>query len=353
MIHGGDITTYKEEFGCEPIDFSANITPLGLPNEIKQEIINSLDSIQHYPDPLCRELKTAISKKENVAYDNIICGNGASDIIYQLIYAIKPRNAMILAPTFAEYEEALKVLKCDIDYYLLKEKNGFNIKKDILRHISGYLDIVFICQPNNPTGLLCDIDILTKMIEKCQKTETYIVIDECFIDFLENDDKVSMIKLIENNPFLIIIKAFTKMYALAGIRLGYGVTCNQDIIKSMQAITQPWAISTLAQKSGVIATTLNDYVNDVKKVVKEERSFLTMNLMLLGYIVYPASANYILFKSEIQDNTLDTKLRQKGIMIRNCSNYIGLNDWFYRIAIKTRYDNEKLINALKEIESER
>lgn len=352
MIHGGDITTYKEEFGSAPIDFSANISPLGLPQEIKDELTHALDDIIHYPDPLCRELTQAIATKDNINYDNIICGNGASEIIYQLIYTIKPMNALVLAPTFAEYEEALKTLKCDIEYYLLEEKNSFQIKKNILNKISSYLDIVFICQPNNPTGVLCEPEILEKMIAKCQKTGTYIVIDECFIDFLEEDEKYSMMRLIENNPYLIIIKAFTKMYALAGLRLGYGVTSNLDLLQLMKSRTQPWAVSSLAQRAGVIATGLDEYVNKVKAIVKEERTYLTKNLMLLGFHVYPTYANYILFKSEIQDDKLDIKLREKGIMIRNCSNYIGLDEWFYRVAIKSHEENEKLIEILKIIGSE-
>lgn len=352
MVHGGDITTYKEEFGVEPIDFSANISPLGLPEEIKEELINSIDDIKNYPDPLCRELTKAIAKKDSIPYENIICGNGASEIIYQLIYSIKPRNALILAPTFAEYELGLRTLNCDIEYYLLQEKFSFQIQKNILNKISSYLDIVFICQPNNPTGTLCEPEILEKMIAKCQKTGTYIVIDECFIDFLEEEEKYSMMKLIENNPYLIIIKAFTKMYALAGIRLGYGVTCNHELIQLMRERNQPWSVSTLAQRAGVVATTLEDYVKQVKEIVKVERTYLTTNLMMLGYTVYPTYANYILFKSEIQDDKLDIKLRNKGIMIRNCSNYIGLEEWFYRIAIKSRDDNEKLIQALKLIQTE-
>lgn len=351
MIHGGDITTYKKEYGKEPIDFSANISPLGLPQEIKDELTNSLDSLINYPDPLCRELTEAIAQKENQPFENIICGNGASEIIYQLIYAIRPRNALVLAPTFAEYEQALKSLKCDIEYYLLEEKYAFQVKKNILNKISSYLDIVFICNPNNPTGLLCDPEILEKMILKCQKTGTYIVIDECFIDFLEEEQKNSMIRLIENNPYLIIIKAFTKMYALAGLRLGYGITSNCDLLKSMKAITQPWSVSSLAQRAGVVATTLDDYVNEVKSVVKEQRTYLTTNLMLLGYTVFPTYTNYILFKSEVQDDKLDLKLKEQGIMIRNCSNYIGLEDWYYRIAIKNKEDNEKLINGLKSIQN--
>ncbi len=352
LIHGGDITTYQEEFGTEPIDFSANISPLGLPKEIKDELISSIDDIKNYPDPLCRKLVRAIAQKENIDEKNILCTNGASEFIYNLIYSIKPKNALILAPTFAEYELALKTLNCDIEYYILEEKYSYTIRKNIINKISSYLDIVFICNPNNPTGIVCEPEILEKMIAKCEKTGTFIVIDECFIDFLEDEQNYSMIKLIENNKNLIIIKAFTKMYALAGLRLGYGITSNHELLNFMRERNQPWSVSSLAQKAGVIATSLDDYVEDVKKIVKEERTYLTTSLMMLGYTVYPTYANYILFKSEIQDDKLDEKLRKHGIMIRNCSNYIGLEEWYYRIAIKNHTDNEKLIETLKLIESE-
>lgn len=352
MIHGGDITTYQEEFGNKPIDFSANISPLGLPKEIKDEIINSIDDIVNYPDPLCRNLVNAIATKENIPEENILCTNGASEFILNVIYAINPKNALILAPTFAEYELGLKTLNCDVEYYLLEEKYSYTIRKNIINKISSYLDIVFICNPNNPTGVVCDTEILEKMINKCKKTGTYIVIDECFIDFLEEEQQHSMLRLIEDNPYLIIIKAFTKMYALAGLRLGYGITSNHELLELMKKRTQPWAVSSLAQKAGIVATSLDEYVIKVKQLVKEERTFLTQNLMMLGFTVFPTYANYILFKSEIQDDKLDSKLREKGIMIRNCSNYIGLEDWYYRIAIKNREDNEKLIETLKLIGNE-
>lgn len=352
LIHGGDITTYQEEYGKEPIDFSANISPLGLPNEIKEEIISSIDDIKNYPDPLCRNLVKAISKKENIDEKNILCTNGASEFIFNLIYAIKPKNALVLAPTFAEYEQALKTLNCDIEYYILQEKYSYAIQKNILNKISSYLDIIFICNPNNPTGVVCEPEILEKMITKCQKTGTHIVIDECFIDFLEDEEKYSMIRLIQENQNLIIIKAFTKMYALAGLRLGYGITSNHELLELMKQRNQPWSVSSLAQKAGVVACSLDEYVSNVKEIVKEERRYLTKNLIVLGYTVYPTYANYILFKSEIQDDKLDLKLKKHGIMIRNCSNYIGLEQWYYRVAIKNHDDNEKLITTLKLIGSE-
>lgn len=344
MIHGGDITTFTREFGSIPIDFSANISPLGLPSQIKQELITSLDNIINYPDPLCRELTRAIARKDSQPYDNIICGNGASDTIFQLVNAVKPKTALVLAPTFAEYELALKSVGCQVEYYLLQEELDFQIQGDILDKVSNEVDIIFICQPNNPTGMVCDPVLLEKLVLRCQETQTYIAIDECFVDFLEDEERYSMLKLIEGNPYLIIIKAFTKMYAIAGLRLGYGVSSNHELLKLMRESSQAWGVSSLAQRAGVVACSLEEYVDQVKAIIPLEREYLSSNLGRLGYTVFPSFVNYIFFKSDTPQ--LDLILRRKGFMIRNCSNYVGLSQGYYRIAVKNRADNEKLIHAL-------
>ena len=345
LVHGGDI--YSKKHIENLVDFSANINPFGMPESVKQAIIENVDLYTNYPDPLCRELREAIAINEGCRMDNVICGNGAADIIFKIAIAIKPKKALLLAPTFAEYEEAIKLVNGEIDYYRLTEENDFNIKKDILDKINDTVDIMFICNPNNPTGLAIRKEEMINIVEKCKKCNTILVVDECFIDFLVNEEEYSISKYIDKYDNLIILKAFTKIYAMAGIRLGYMLSSNNELNKNISNIGQPWSVSTIASKCGVAALKEREFVNETKKYIAKNREYLICELRKLGLKVIDGKANYLLFKAENKD--LKLKLEEEGILIRSCNNYIGLDSTYYRIAVKSEIDNERLIKALKKL----
>lgn len=350
MIHGGDITTYEQKYGKKPIDFSANISPIPIPSKIRESIVSSIDLMVNYPDPLCRNLCKAISLKENLDQKFVLAGNGASDLIYRLVLAKKPKKAMVLAPTFAEYEQALNIVDCDIFYYNLKEENDYNVTNDILNYIDETLDMIIICQPNNPTGQICEKKLLQFILEKCNKNKILMMIDECFIDFLEEEKEYSMVDFVRCNSNLFILKAFTKMYSLAGVRLGYCLCSNEELLDKMSVMGQPWSVSTIAQNCGITALSLDDHVNKVLDIIKIEREYLLTNLSRLNFKTYNSYTNYILFKS--LDVKLDIKLSEKGFMIRNCSNYHNLGEGYFRIAVKNNEENVLLINALESLVNE-
>lgn len=349
--HGGDIYALSREDNRaleDIIDFSANINPLGIPQAMKEAMRGAIDKCEAYPDPQCRRLIEAITQFEKVPYSFITCGNGAADIIFRLVYAIRPKKAMLLAPTFSEYEEALRAVEAELCYYLLQEKEQFKVTEAILECMDDTIDMLFICNPNNPTGQVTEKALLEKILKKCEKHKILLVIDECFNDFLEEPDIYTMKALLQESEYLFILKAFTKMYAIPGVRLGYGMTSNQEICRGIEASGQAWSVSVIAQEAGIWATQEEDYVLRTKKLIAQERTYLKQQLEQIGMRVYEPFVNYIFFKNPYGID-LSYGLRKQGILIRSCSNYNGLDKQYYRVAIKTHQLNEKLIEAFRKI----
>jgi threonine-phosphate decarboxylase len=358
LIHGGDIYSAQEQLSLmenppEILDFSANINPLGIPEGVKQAIIKSIDSYNAYPDPLCRELIINLANFEKVPKSSLLCGNGAADIIYRLVYAKKPGKAMVLAPTFAEYEEALNVVSCKVVHYELKAEKAFQVEEDFLDAIQPDMDMLFICNPNNPTGQLVGKEMIFRILQRCKTLNVLCVIDECFNDFLEEPKKYSAKEYLEEFNNLLIIKAFTKIYALAGLRLGYCITSNEKLLKEIIKAGQPWSVSIVAQIAGIQAMQEQEYLIRTKKLICEERKYLTRSLESLGISVIASTVNYIFIRWPYnKKNSLHKMLFEKGILIRNCDNYYGLSQGYYRICIKQHEDNVVLIDTLRRLEKQ-
>lgn len=345
--HGGDIYSYINENQKKPIDFSANINPFGLPSGVKKILRKSVNEFTAYPDIRSYYLKKALSEFENIDKESIAVGNGAADIIYRLAYAVKPKRALLLAPTFSEYETALRNINCTVDYYYLIQENNFIVKDEILTQIKNK-DILFVCNPNNPTGMLIDKDFMLKIANKCKEESCYLVIDECFIDFLENKEDYTFKSFLEDYNNVIIIKAFTKIFAMAGLRLGYCLCFNKELLYKINAANQPWSISVPAQIAGVEALKDTEYLNKTILFIKKEREYLIKKLEGLNLAVFKCFANYILFRVNKPINLYD-EFYNKGFLIRKCENFIGLDESYYRIAVKSHSDNKKLFLTLKEI----
>lgn len=338
IIHGGDIYSFDKKM----LDFSSNINPLGFSEAVYKAGCEGLKASNAYPDALCRQLRGAIADSLGLPFDDIICGNGAAELIYNIVAALKPKKILLTAPTFGEYEAA--AAGADIGYYYLREKNGFKIQEDILNYITDETDMVFICNPNNPTGVLTDKKLILKIADRCGRCGAFAVIDECFMDFAENADRYSV--LTEQRDNMLVLKAFTKLYAMPGIRLGWAVCHNRNIIDKMYGARQPWSVSVAAQKMGIAALNEKTLPMQTKALIKAERKYLEGCLDSLGINYFKSEANFILLKTEIQ---LADKLIEKGILIRKCCDYKGLGKQYYRIAVKSHRDNEILAAALSEV----
>lgn len=340
-VHGGDVYHYRD---C--LDFSANCNPLGTPESVKAAARDSLERIYEYPQVGYQPLKEAIGKYEQVDPDWIICGNGAAEVIFSVCRAGKPKKALVTGPSFAEYEQALQGVGCEVDHFWLEEEEDFRVKRDFLKALRPELDIVFLCNPNNPTGVLMDQCLLMEILKRCRELDIFLVVDECFLDFVEEPTLYTLKKVLGDYRNLFIIKAFTKRYAMPGLRLGYGLCANTRLLEKMTEENQPWNISTPAQAAGMAALLENSYVEAGRQLVFKEKAYLRERLTRLGLKVYPSMANYLFFKGP---EDLFQACLQKKVLIRDCSNYPGLSKGYYRIAVKKHVQNEILVKALEEI----
>ena len=345
-VHGGDIYSLPE--GKKIIDFSANINPLGLPKGVKNALQAAINVCADYPDPFCRKLTEKLAKYHNLDKKYVFLSNGAADVLFKLALAIKPSEALLLAPTFADYEKALGTVKCKIDYFNLFAGHPFCVDDSILSKINNDTDLVIICNPNNPTGQLTDETLLLKILNKCRSTGTYLLVDECFMDFVDQEKAFSLKKYLSEYDNLIILKAFTKTYAMAGIRLGYCLTSNADVIDKCRENGQDWSVSTLAQAAGLSALDEYEYLAKSKEYIKKERSYLLQNLHKLGFNVYGSEANYIFFSAK-NIPQLAEKLQKDSFLIRKCANYHNLDEHYYRIAVRTTSQNKLLIKAVRKL----
>ena len=345
LVHGGDWAGYRAQYGQDALDFSANVSPLGLPEGVAKAITAALATADRYPDPLCRALRAKLAVHETVPAAHILCGNGAADLIFRLVLAAKPRTALVTAPTFAEYATALETVGCTVERHFLREENDFAVTEDILNAVHPGIEMVFLCQPNNPTGQLAQPALVEALLHKCEAVGARLVVDECFLDFLPEGDTLSAKRLLQTSKHLVILKAFTKLYGMAGVRLGYCLCTDEALLARMQAAGQPWAVSSLAQAAGIAALDETEYVAQVRELIKTQRPILASGLRALGLRVIEGRANYLLFRAP---ETLGNALRQKGAVLRSCGNYPGLSACWYRTAVRTEQENRQLLALLAE-----
>ena len=345
--HGGDWAGYETEYGFLPLDFSANVSPLGLPDGVREAAIQALQDADRYPDPLCRTLRTRLAERHGIPAAQIVCGNGAADLIFRICRVLRPKKALLTAPDFGEYKRALREENCEIRTVTRRESEGFLLhREDLAGSIHG-AELLFLSNPNNPTGLVTGREELRKILKLCSNEHCVPVIDECFLDFTEGSEAQSLIPDLGQDPNLVILRAFTKIYAMAGLRLGYALCGSKAFAERLQSAGQPWPVSNIAQAAGIAALQEENYVNRLRTLISEERPRMIRALTALGLRVIPGKANYLLFCCE--DKELGEKLRKRGILIRDCRNYAGLTEGWYRIAIRSAAENDRLIHTLGEV----
>lgn len=343
QTHGGDWAAYERGYGGKPLDFSANVSPLGVPEGVRGEIARAAADCDRYPDPRCGALREAIAAAEGVSPDRVLCGNGAAELLWRIVSAAQPKRALVTAPSFAEYEAALAQSGCTVVRYAL-DPETFRLGEGVLDALEG-VDLVLLSQPNNPSGVSVDAALLRRMLARCRATGARLVLDECFIGFLDAPERCSLRGELDAYPELVVVDAFTKLYGMAGVRLGYALCADTAFLEQIRRAGPPWSVSHLAQAAGLAALREEDYVRRVRALIATERPRLYDALRGLGLRVVPGEANFLLFRSE---TPLDMPLRKRGILIRGCGDFAGLDDTWYRAAVRTREENKRLIEALKE-----
>lgn len=362
--HGGDI--YSREILW---DFSANINPLGPPEGVKEAVRRSADFCGVYPDSRCRRLVEGLSRHHRLPEQAILCGNGAADLIFQIAFAERPGHAWLPAPTFSEYEQALKGAGAQIHPVFLHREESFCLRtEELMDAIQGSrmgalqdgrrnfgqntaAGILFLCNPNNPIGLAVRRSELKRLAEFAEQNGIRMVVDECFLDFLEEPGEYSLIPDLFQFPHLVIVKAFTKLYGMAGLRLGYCLTQDRTLLDRMERIRQPWSVSSVAQAAGEAALKETNYLERTSKIIQAGRTQLTEGLRELGFWVCDSQANYIFFqdvRAGAEDGRLYQACRERKLLLRSCGNFRGLDKSYYRICVKTERENEHLLQMLKE-----
>ena len=346
VIHGGKISVKNSDHNI--IDFSSNITPLGIPNSAKLIIKKNLDKVQFYPDPKSENVISSLEKYTHLSKSNIIVGNGAIEILYNFCFAFlsKTTKVLIHVPTFEEYEAAVKLNNCKISYF-----KSLNLSTNIDSFISQIpkSGCVFLCNPNNPTGELLSKKELLSIIIVAKKLKTIVFIDECFIELVpkSNESVISYVKKYDN---LFILRSLTKSFGLPGLRIGYACG-SKEIIKILQKIKIPWSVNSLAQDAANAVIKNTSHLKKSNIIIKKELKYLEDNISILnGFECISSSTNFILIKIKYDSTKLQTKLLKNKILIRDCKNFRGLDNHYIRIAVKSHKDNVKLITALEKIQ---
>lgn len=340
--HGGDIYRHPDV-----TDFSVNTNPLGTPEAVLRVLREKTTEIEHYPDMECEALRKAIGRYEQISPQNIVCGNGAAELFYAVALAVKPKKALLLAPTFSEYEKALKTVNADIAYYSLVKENAYEVQADILKKLTPEMDMIFICHPNNPTGLVTEPELLRKLILKCEENKIVCVLDECFLDFLDEHVYYEMKSLCNVCRQLFIVKALTKIFCMPGLRLGYAISGNFELLTKVRCMLQAWNVSVFAQLGGIEALKNPEaYLKKTRDYVKTERQWMMRELAEIGFTLYASKANYLFFEGP---EGLYEKALEAGFLIRDCQGYLGLSPGAYRMAVRTHEENERILKWLKQL----
>lgn len=330
------------------IDFSVNTNPFGISERVRESLAEIVDILEFYPDSDCGRLRGMLADKYNISKDSILCGNGADDLLYRLIFAERPRKAVVIEPTFEEYSRALRIAGCEVIHYQMSRERMFDLDDGVLEVLNQDIDMVFLCNPNNPTGCLTAPPLLKCILEKCVQNDSLLVVDECFMEFIPDWKGRTVKQKAADSRKLVVIDAFTKTYALAGFRLGYCISGNQELLASMKGWGQGFGVSVPAQFAGICSLEDKEYMEKTYIFLEEERAWLSERLVKLGMEFVPSKTNYLLLRSPGVD--IREQLEQKRMKVRDCSQFYGLGREYCRIAIRMHEENKQLVLALEEIE---
>ena len=383
-FHGGNIyKIFREKNIKEILDYSSNINPYGIPESLKKRITENLEILERYPDPDYVELRQKLAYLNKVDISNIVLGNGATEIIFLFMKVINPKKILIAAPTFGEYERAVKATervenssilgdshkkkydeksfgkqKIEIEYFELKESDDFKLNiRNLKNELAKKYNLLIICNPNNPTGKFLKLDETEEILKECNKYNTKLFIDEAFIDFLKDGMKESIINTKENKQNLFVARAFTKFFAIPGLRLGYGIYFDKKLEKGISEKKEPWSVNNIAEMAGLTVLDDTEYIEKTLKWITKEKIYMYEKLNEInGIKAYKTEINFItvkiedkLFSKELNVKILREKMLEYSILIRDASNFKFLDERFFRLAIKNRKNNTRVIEVLKEI----
>lgn len=349
-VHGADINSAAELYGLEAdkiIDFSSNINPF-IVDSMDKIVAAGVGSLQKYPDIKYRRLRKNIAYYLGVDDSQVIPGNGATEIIYLLMRNLSGRLA-IINPTFSEYRKGAEIAGLSVVDFVMDWKKDFKLDLDEIYRRKDEFDSIFICNPNNPDGSVRDIK---KLLEFAEKEGKLLIVDETFIEFADYEKDRSLVNMVEKSKNLFIIRAVTKFFGIPGIRLGYGISSNRELLQKMYDEKEPWTINSFADSASDFIFKEEEYIRKSKKYFSKERVCMINEINKIdGIKAFNSDANFILVRFENR-NVLDVKenlLKRAGFLIRDASNFIGLDSSFARVAIKNHEQNTVLVDALRSV----
>ena len=346
--HGGELEKL-ERLGISPenlIDFSVNLNPLGPPEELLRTLRERISEIALYPEPRSEALVAKLSEKLKVPWGNLVVSNGSNQLIYAVYRALRPGRALILQPTFSEYRKAAALCGTYIIDFVLSFEDGFSVPLEELHKALESSDLAFICNPNNPTGSLLERELLLALVRRFP--DTTFVVDEAFSDF--SDVPSSVVGNVLEFENLVVLRSFTKIFSIPGLRLGYAAA-GENVASALREQIEPWSVNRLSQLAGEIVLEFERFVEQTRGFISEERDFLFSGISKVeGLSPFPSHANFLLVRCEaLGASSLQARLLEKGIFVRDCSNFVGLDGHFFRVAVRKREENERLISALSEV----
>jgi threonine-phosphate decarboxylase len=343
VAHGG---IYAAGLGFDPkiLDFSSNVNPLGFPLAIKNGLKKNLTLFSIYPDSDSSKLRNSLEKHTGIPKDQIVVGNGATEIIYNFCKAfLNKRNVLIPIPTFGEYESAARLHGTKISYF-----KTMNLNEDIddFVKIISKNQCIFVCNPNNPTGVLTSQKNVLKILDVSRDNSSLVFVDECFIELASNPHE-SIVPKLRRFDNLFVLRSMTKSFGLAGLRVGYGLG-SKNMIEILNRIKIPWNVNGIAQEIAIKALSYRSHLERTRKLVTKERKFLKDSISKIrGLQYHDSDSNFILIKSKIRSKQLQKKLLNKNILVRDCSSFEGLDDKFIRVAVRTHRENQRLVKELR------
>lgn len=332
--HGGDVYRNPIEY-----DFSINVNPLGMPLASIQAAHEGVVLTGRYPDYKAEQLCHAIAKAKQIPADRIIPGNGAAELLYVLGQTI-PEKALTIAPTFTGYAEAVAAGGGELTYA--------SDEQELLAKMDDSIRLVFLCNPNNPTGTLFTREQILRVLAKAEAMQAYVCVDECFLPFLEEEASYSMLPYLAKHPRLLVLRAFTKIYCMAGLRLGYLACGDTELQSRIRAKLQPWNTSIPAQMAGIAALSDTEYLAKTRENLQAERAYLVPRLRELVAEVYDGYGNFLLFHDEPD---LKERMLEVGVLIRACGDFEGLDDTYFRIGIRSHSENQEFIRRLAHVKN--
>ena len=352
--HGGNVSYFARELNIpeeQIIDYSANINPLGYPTDLKNQILSQFQMVTRYPDSTYHQLNSEIEKYYGVHKDNLILGNGAVELIYLLHAHLRPKAILYPVPTFSEYGLAAKSVQAEVEMVYLQESNNWELPIDELCAKLSSCQMLFICNPNNPTGNIFPKDKLIYLAQKCAEKNVLLIIDESFMDFITNRAAFSLIDQLSKFQNLFILQSLTKILGIPGLRIGFGLG-NRQLIQKLMGAKDPWNVNCFAQLAAVLGLQDKKYLTDTQELIGQEKEYMFRSLSNInGLKPFKPQVNFILVKIThpfLDADVLAESLAKKGILIRNCRNFPGLSEKYFRLAIRERESNQLVLAAIAE-----